>query len=443
MIRADKFSLTGGLYNNILLDLAIASDAVPGEYRGTITFETSFNAGGYSTSVPFSFIVHSTVLPDKQMLDVVHWLQPAPKDLVYGTQIPDWWSERHWELLEIAARQLRAFGNNVVWTPLLNGKHPLIKTIRKKDGTYDFDFTGFDRWVELFTGLGYDYIDGRHAKEMWYWPVPFEVFNEAKGRFEPMFKVSSQDEGPWLKWLPVFFKALHQHLSEKGWIDIYRQCLYDEPGSNKENYKKYADFLHKYMPGVKSKDALGELDLYYGLSDIAVPALTSIEVFPDEVKRRDQGGFKTELYHCCSPYPPNPNRHMDEPPFGSRLMPWFCYKFDATGYLFWAANNYRGADPYKGSLGPIGPGRLSPPMHCPGDNWFFYPTPEGLVPGYRNVIFRDGLIDYALLKLLSQKDKAAADKIMEIIARDTLDFTREAAIYHRARRLLLEEIERF
>jgi len=437
MIETDHFALVGGGYHTVLLDLVICSDAAAGEYTGAISFESEFNIGGYSTKVPFSFTVYPTIVPSKPPLNVVHWLHPQPENLVYGVEPPEWWSERHWKLLEIAGRQLLAFGNNAVFTPTIDGHFPLILTIRKKDGNYDFDFSKFDRWVEMFLGLGFDYIDGHHIKHMWAEEV--NVFNESTGKMEPFFLERPKDDSPWLQWLPIFFDAMYRHLQKKGWIESYRQCLYDEPGSNSEGYRAYADLLHKYMPGVKSKDALGELELHHGLTDIAVPSLRSIECYPDDVARREREGYETELYHCCSPYPPHPNRHLDEPPFGSRLMPWYCYRFNATGYLWWAANLYRGVDPYKGSLGPIGPtSRI--PMHPAGDDWFFYPTSDGLIPGYRNILFRDGLLDHTLLTMLATKNRTAADRIMDSIARDTKDYQRDTTSYHQARQALLKEL---
>ena len=43
------------------------------------------------------------------------------------------------------------------------------------------------------------------------------------------------------------------------------------------------------------------------------------------------------------------------------------------------------------------------PGHPPGDNWFYYRSPEGLRPSIRIVSFREGLIDYALLKALGAR----------------------------------------
>ena len=102
------------------------------------------------------------------------------------------------------------------------------------------------------------------------------------------------------------------------------------------------------------------------------------------------------LYHCCSPYPPFPNRHLDERLSDSRLYPWLAHLLDADGYLYWGANILRGADPYATSVGPL-PNGSQDPGHPPGDNWTFYPGPDGLRPSMRMVAFREGLEDHSLV----------------------------------------------
>ena len=56
--------------------------------------------------------------------------------------------------------------------------------------------------------------------------------------------------------------------------------------------------------------------------------------------------------------------------------------------------------------------------------------------------FLEGLLDHALLTRLAEKGKAAADRIMATIARNQLDFARDAESYHRARQALLEALTR-
>ena len=97
---------------------------------------------------------------------------------------------------------------------------------------------------------------------------------------------------------------------------------------------------------------------------------------------------------------------------------------NADGYLYWAVNMYRDADPYKSSVGPL-PNGSQNPGHPPGDNWLFYPGEDGLRGSMRMVAFRDGLIDHHLLKLLEEHDPKLAHQITSRIVRSLLDYERK------------------
>ena len=175
--------------------------------------------------------------------------------------------------------------------------------------------------------------------------------------------------------------------------------------------------------------------------DVQVFNLPGLNTYQELARARSTRGQNSWLYHCTSPYPPHPNRHIDCFLTESRLYPWLCFKLGAQGYLFWGANIYRGADEYKTSIGPF-PNGSQNPGHPPGDNWFFYRTFDGLVPSTRMVSFREGVIDHALLTLLEQRAPAAASEITERIARTITDFERGPKVYHQARTEILTALER-
>ena len=110
-----------------------------------------------------------------------------------------------------------------------------------------------------------------------------------------------------------------------------------------------------------------------------------------------------------------------------------------TGYLWWAANAYGGLDPYKTSLIPVGTSDAS--SFAAGDGWFFYPGPDGLRPGLRMVAFREGLVDHALLTMLAQTDRKAAQAIRTRILRSPIDYETSPSAYRAARRALLEALD--
>ena len=432
LVATDELRLRKGRYCVAVLDIEVPADAEPGVYRGEVQFQISH----HTARVPFALRVHRTAAPTGMALKAVHWLHPEPENLTTSPP-PEWWSERHWQLLERAGRTLRAFGDTAILTPVL-GAHPTVGVTVRRDGTYAFDFTRFDRWVETFKRLGYEEFDGRHVVAWHSTPA----FDERTGKAVPLLRGASFGrDAETTQFLEAFYKELHRHLTEKGWLDAYVQCQLDEP-HDEPRYRTLASLLRKHLPGVRSKDAInGRPEIYSPLVDIHVFGIVTMVRARLVVERRRADGREIWMYHCCSPYPPYPNRHLDEALTGSRLYPWLAYLHGAQGYLFWAANCYRGADPYAASVGPLRAGGYTEVGHPPGDNWMFYKYEDGLRPGLRALAFREGLLDHTLLTMLAQRDRERADAIMRSIARSLLDFEREPPAYHKARTALLTALD--
>ena len=433
--EADSIELGGKplTYKGILVEVDVSPEAEPGIYYGNLELRTEGMLCGHQ----FSFRVGKTILPNEPALSTHCWLSPDPKDLASGKP-PEWWSEEHWRLLENSGRTLREYGQDTLWTPLINYEHPLIQTTRRKDGSYGFDFDKFDRWMETFLKLGFKRMAGQQILTL---PGGrgISVTDEASGKTEWLFG-GADGQQAWMEFIPIFFDSFYQHLQQKGWVDDYIQHLYDEP-KDFEKYKALSALLRKHMPGVRSIDAVRTNPEYSPLVDMHVFDIYMIYPHAQRlVAERKSRGQESWLYHCCSPYPPYPNRHLDERLSNSRLYPWLCYLMNADGYLYWAANMYRGADPYKTSVGPL-PNGSQDPGHPPGDNWMFYPGPDGLRGSMRMVAFRDGMQDHTLLSMLAAKDKAKADRIMKMVARDTVRYEKEPMRLHSAWGALLNALD--
>jgi len=437
LVESDAVELGGNpsSYRGILVTVDVSPNAIPGVYKGILELKSAEEV----VSSPFSIRVHKTRLAASPTLSTHYWLSPDPKDLTSG-QPPEWWSEEHWRLLENAGRTLREYGQDTLWTPLINYEHPLITTTRKRDGSYTFDFSRFDRWMEMFLKLGFERMAGQQIVSL---PGGrgIAVIDETSGKTEWLFGGAEQQKA-WIDLIPVFFDSLYQHLQEKGWADEYIQHLYDEP-RDFEKYKTLSELLRKHMPGVRSIDAVRTNPEYSPFVDMQVFDIFMIYPHAQRlVAERKSQGQESWLYHCCSPYPPYPNRHLDERLSDSRLYPWLCYLLNADGYLYWAANMYRGADPYKTSVGPL-PNGSQDPGHPPGDNWMFYPGPNGLRGSMRMEAFRDGMQDHTLLSMLAAKDKGRADEIMKQVARDIVDYAKEPKAFNDGRRALLEALDQW
>ncbi|GAH73482.1 unnamed protein product, partial [marine sediment metagenome] len=205
LVEAERTQLAAGSTHALLVDVSVS----PGAEAGVYGAELRLKAGDAATEVPFSLRVHQTVVPADAALHSTYWFFPQPGNLTSG-EAPEWWSQRHWELIENSGRQLRAFGQDSILTPLIDLPEPLIQTIRNEDESYSFDYARFDRWAELFLGLGFRYLHGHHISmlpETWIYEGVF-VTDRETGEREPLVIRGGANED-WLAFVPVFYRSLH------------------------------------------------------------------------------------------------------------------------------------------------------------------------------------------------------------------------------------------
>ena len=440
LVEADTIPLTAGRTESVVADVRIPCDAAPGEYAGAVRFEIT---GSPAIQVPLRILVHPTTV-DGYALHALHGLSPTPEDLTSERPPPAWWSEQHWALLEQAGRTMQADGNDVINTPLVGAilsteqaEHPLIEIHVSPTGAYTFDYARFERWCELFFSLGFRKVAGRHlGGGHRLTPLIVSGIDAKTGQRIELFNRRS-DTNAWFRFLDVFLPDLCKTLARRGWTDRYVQHLMDEP-NEPEEYRLLNDLFRKRMPGIPNIDAI-QSPVYSEFVDLLVCNLGTVQD-ADMVTKRKQRGQKLWHYQCCSPYPPQPNRWLDRTLANSRLYPLLGHLLQTDGYLFWAANRYRGADPYTSSIGPV-PGGGQDPGHCVGDNWLYYRGPNGLRSSLRMLAFRDGMLDHKLLVMLAQRDKAEADALAATVMRSVDDYEQEPAAYHALRRQLLDALD--
>ncbi|MCD6231644.1 hypothetical protein J7K28_03310, partial [Candidatus Aerophobetes bacterium] len=114
----------------------------PGVYRG----EFKFTVSHHPESVPVELRVYNATVPKERHLWVVNHLRAEPLAEFYRVGL---WSSEHWEILENFARDMALHRQTMINPPLFS----LVKIIEDKKGL-SFDFTLYDRFVELFKKAG-------------------------------------------------------------------------------------------------------------------------------------------------------------------------------------------------------------------------------------------------------------------------------------------------
>ena len=206
----------------------------------------------------------------------------------------------------------------------------MVTWMKKADGTWWFDYTVFDKWVEFMMSCGVK--KEINCYSMVPWRLSFQYFDQASNSFkyfngkpgEPAY------EEFWMRMLQSFAK----HLKEKGWFEITHIAM-DERGLKdmlatiEVVYKADPDFKLS-LAGTYHKELLEHLDDY---------CITLAEKFtPEELQKRKAEGKVTTFYTCCTE--PRPNTFTFSPLAESEWLGWWAAKINVDGYLRWALNSW-------------------------------------------------------------------------------------------------------
>ncbi|MBQ5841460.1 MAG: hypothetical protein IIW40_05840, partial [Clostridia bacterium] len=242
--------------------------------------------------LPLQIKVYNGTLPEPKdsAFDYVCWHMSAGwngdgSDQMHNTFFDiNGYDEDFWKLQANYAKAMKKERQNVVEVPLRNllGSGLTIKD----DGTYQFDFTNFDRYVETYLKHGsVKYLNGDHLLDKdWYispndpsWPTNSTdawVFVKKNGKVTYEWQFTDSDKAQ--KHLNQLLTALYKHLKEKGWDKMWIQNVADEVTGMKPKNQVAAtyDLVHKLMPTVKTIDAGSQLANRYGDKlDIPSPRL--------------------------------------------------------------------------------------------------------------------------------------------------------------------------
>jgi len=147
--RAD---VPAGTCRPLWLRLQVPADARPGTYRGTLAVSAE---GLAPVRLPVEAEVVGWRVPDPQAFQTHVCLEESPYGVAAHYKVA-LWSDEHFRLIETSLKQLGRVGNDMVVLPVIrrmefgNGDDTsIIRWIRKRDGTWAFDYGPFDRYLDL------------------------------------------------------------------------------------------------------------------------------------------------------------------------------------------------------------------------------------------------------------------------------------------------------
>ena len=308
---------------------------IKGMYRGTVTVKED---GKVLAQLPLVVNVKNRVLPEPKdwafHLDL--WQNPYSVARYYNVEP---FSEEHFDLMRPIMKRYAEAGGKVITASIMhkpwNGQtydpfESMVTWMKKADGTWWFDYTVFDKWVEFMMSCGVK--KEINCYSMVPWRLSFQYFDQASNQFkyfngkpgEPAY------EEFWMRML----KSFAEHLKEKGWFEITHiamdeRALKDMLATIDVVYKADKDFKLS-LAGTYHKELLEHLDDY---------CITLAEKFtPEELQQRKAEGKVTTFYTCCTE--PRPNTFTFSPLAESEWLGWWAAKINVDGYLRWALNSW-------------------------------------------------------------------------------------------------------
>ena len=377
----------------VWVTLEVPRDAEAGEYTLTLDVLDAENQALVS-QLNLRVNIQDKTLPkvEDQAFHLDFWQQPYSVSRYYNATR---WSDRHLELLRPYMELLARAGQSVVsailfYEPWGDQSHDkfsaMVKTTKKRNGTWSYDYRIFDRWVEFMESCGISkQID---CYSMIPWDMTFQYYDEAQGKNVDLKTTTSAAEYKAL-W-KAFLTSFAAHLKEKGWFEKTLIAM-DERGLS--NMLDAYAIVQETVPDMKMAlagnyhselvDKLGDYCVAFGQSFSAA-----------ELKSRRAKGWYSTFYTCCTEK--QPNIFTNSLPAEAAYLPIFGIANDFDGYLHWSWLNWHDT--------PLTDSRFR--LFSPGDTYVVYPGPRSSVRWER---FIEGVEQAEKIRILREEYKKNGD----------------------------------
>jgi F5/8 type C domain/Domain of unknown function (DUF4091) len=417
-----------------------------GVYRGAVTVRSSLG----DVTLPVSVTVYNVTIPptNRSTFKMNNWFASAGWDYAgteqsitaqYGVQKYD---ANWWKVMENFAKNHAKHRNNVIYADFQALLIP--NTTISADGTYNFGWQTFDRFIQLFIDQGaLQYIatptllepPGTDVTE----PRQLEMLKrDANGNVvRVLVPVNTAESNAYLH---LLFRELKRHLDQKGWADKFYMSANDEPKNTVQHGQAnwFYGIYKQYFTGSSYKTIEAHNEIFTGPEQAALEAnlttLTPETALYDRATHAYQNqrinGKELWLYTAWNPKDRYMNRFMSYHLDKTRLLPWLVWKVGGTGYLHWGWNYWRNLNTFTDT------------GDADGDRWLVRPNKAAydVYDSIRSEAQRDGIEDYELLTQLHATKPVAARAIASTLISNLTEYTRSGADVVDRHRQLLQQL---
>lgn len=380
----DSMTVPAGRKQPVWMTVSVPSDARPGKYSGKLTV-TSSNAKARSLNVELTVADH--VLPPARDWTFHLDLWQNPYSVARYENVP-LWSDAHFEAMRPVMRMLAEAGQKSVTATIMsrpwNGQTEdafgsMVTKIRRIDGTWLYDYTIFDRWVEFMFSLGIDRQINCYS--MIPWALQFDYIDQATS--SPATFQAAPGSEEYNEYWGAFIADFARHLKAKGWFEKTMIAMDERP---LESMQAVLGLIRKVEPAFKISLAGNYHEpVIYDIVDFS-ETFSGKQEFPESAKaKRKELGLTTTFYTCCAEA--HPNMFVISNPDEAAWLGWFAQAEGYDGYLRWAYNSW--------TLDPLTDARFR--TWPAGDCFVVYPGGRGSVRFSKLV---EGIQDFEKVRIL-------------------------------------------
>lgn len=383
----ESMNIPAGRKQPVWMTVNVPSNAKPGKYRGKLTVSSS---NAKSRSLPVELIVSDHILPPDSDWTFHLDLWQNPYSVARYENVP-LWSDAHFEAMRPVMKMLADAGQKSVTTTIMNRPWngqtedafgSMVTKIRRIDGTWLYDYTIFDRWVEFMFSLGID--KQINCYSMIPWALQFDYIDQATS--SPATFQAAPGSEEYNEYWGAFIADFARHLKAKGWFEKTMIAMDERP---LESMQAVLGLIRKVEPAFKISLAGNYHEpVIYDIVDFS-ETFSGKQEFPESAKaKRKELGLTTTFYTCCAEA--HPNMFVISNPDEAAWLGWFAQAEGYDGYLRWAYNSW--------TLDPLTDTRFR--TWPAGDCLVVYPGGRGSVRFSKLV---EGIQDFEKVRILRSR----------------------------------------
>ena len=383
----ESMNIPTGRKQPVWMTVNVPSDAKPGKYTGRMSVSSS---NAKTRSLPVELVVSDHILPPAHdwafHLDL--WQNPYSVARYAGVPL---WSEAHFEAMRPVMRMLAEAGQKSVTATIMNRPWngqtedafgSMVTKIRRIDGSWLYDYTIFDRWVEFMFSLGIDRQINCYS--MIPWALEFDYYDQATS--SPTTFQAAPGSEEYNEYWGSFIADFSRHLKAKGWFEKTMIAMDERP---MESMQAVLSLIRRTEPDFKISLAGNYHEpINFGIADFSEGFAPKKE-FPESAKAKRKGlGLTTTFYTCCAEA--HPNMFVISDPDEAAWLGWFAQAENYDGYLRWAYNSW--------TMDPLADARFR--TWPAGDCFVVYPGGRGSVRFSKLV---EGIQDFEKIRILKEQ----------------------------------------